>query len=90
MSIDTTAAPAHVGPRSIGDELERVRLEHHAARIGFVIDELRALSAARAPQGPIPVALHQAINGFSQELETIGRRLRVLTGARFDARAVAA
>ncbi len=63
-----------VAPRGIGLELERRRLEHRARRIEFVIAALHRLADARAPDGPIPAPLRQAIGGFSQELARVDRR----------------
>jgi|GEM_PF-2675254 len=65
-------------PGSIGLDLERVRLEHRARRLGFVIAALRRLADTRATDGPSRAPLHQAIAGFSQELAHADRRLAAL------------
>jgi DNA-binding transcriptional MerR regulator len=88
MSTDTLAARPETAARSIGEELERVRLEHRATRIGFVVAELRQLAELRAADGEIPAPLRQAINGFTQELEVISCRLRDLSGEPQPARRI--
>ena len=74
----TTTQPAPIPQArgtSIGRELERVRLEHRARRMGFAIAALRDLSDARAKNGAVPPALRQAIAGFSQELSQVRQRI---------------
>lgn len=74
----TTTRPATVpvaSATSIGRELERVRLEHRARRMGFAIAALRDISDARAKNGAAPPALRRAIAGFSQELSQVRQRI---------------
>lgn len=76
VSVDPSPAPA-AGSRTIGVELERVRLEHRARRVEFAIEALRGIADARAPQPP-PPALTQAIEDFRQELARLRRRIAEL------------
>jgi len=79
MATTTRPAPVSRAPgASIGRELERVRLEHRARRMGFAIAALRDLSDARAQNGAAPPALRQAIAGFSQELAQVRQRIEKL------------
>ena len=57
---------------SITDELQRLRLEHRAARIDLVTRELRRRSAGH----PAAHLIGRAIEGFESELVVVQRRLR--------------
>ncbi|HVW17983.1 MAG TPA: hypothetical protein VHB30_07015 [Solirubrobacteraceae bacterium] len=59
----------------IGVDLERMRLEHRAHRVRRVIAVLRNLAATRSPTDRGASALRRAIDGFSDELAHLDRRL---------------
>lgn len=54
-------------PRSVGRELELVRLEHRARRLDAVLRELRR----RARYHPAPELIGRAIDGFQLELSEV-------------------
>jgi hypothetical protein len=67
---------AKTGPvdLTVGQDLERHRLEHRARRLRLVIDALRERASASA-DGSIPPALHRALAEFSTELAHVRARL---------------
>lgn len=72
--LDQALTTTH-GKATIGVDIERRRLEHRAHRIEFTIAALSRLADTRAPDGPVPVPLREAIVGFSRELAELDRRL---------------
>jgi hypothetical protein len=59
---------------TVGEDLERCRLEHRARRLRLVIDALRERASASA-DGSIPPAMRRALADFSTELAHVRARL---------------
>ena len=70
-SLDPNDVPAAA---SLGNQLERDRLEQRVARVRLVIGALRERADAR--HGDTPPPLQAAIEGFGRELADLERQLR--------------
>lgn len=60
---------------SVGNELERRRLEQRATRLGLVVAVLRERASASSRSSPIPRGLQHAITDFQAELSQVRARL---------------
>lgn len=66
-------------PLSLGEQLERRRLEHRAGRLRVALGRLRLLSAGAEARGErVAPWLRAAAQGFRHDLERIEARLEIL------------
>ena len=78
--MTTASLTALPNPKSLGAALERQRLEHRQRRLKRVLAALddRRMFREEADR-TVPPALREAIHGFRQELDSVERRLELLT-----------